>query len=75
MLEAFRAPEIVARDLRGTDAYEQAIQEWRDVLASPLSPVPLLEEALSREWEELPSDPEGIGRLFERALARLEKGR
>src|SRR5262249_54070574 len=59
MLEAFRKPEIVAQELQETDAYEQAIQEWKDVLASPLSPVPILEDALSRDWEELPADPEG----------------
>ncbi len=71
MLEAFRSPGIIARELQGTDAYKQAVQEWQDVLASPLSPVPLLEDTLSREWEELPSDPEEIGRLFDQALDRL----
>jgi hypothetical protein len=74
-LETFRAPENVTAPLQGTPFAEQALQEWEEVLASPFSPIPLLEEALSREWDELPADAEGIARLFEAAVKKAEKRR
>jgi DNA polymerase III delta prime subunit len=70
-LATFRTPETVIAPLHGTPFAEQALQEWEEVLASPFSPIPLLEEALSREWDELPADAKGIARLFEAAVAKI----
>jgi hypothetical protein len=59
-LRFFRDFEAVAAPLKGDPFYQTAIQEWEQVLASPLSPVLLLEEALGGDWEELPANPENI---------------
>jgi hypothetical protein len=58
--------------LHGTPFAGQALQDWEEVLASPFSPIPLLEEALAETWTELPCDAEGIARLFEATVKRLE---
>ena len=59
--------------LAGTPLAELALLEWEEVRASSFSPLPLLEGALSREWDELPADPDGIAKLFDKALKTLEK--
>lgn len=73
-LKSLRDPEAVAGPLRGTTYFQQAIEEWRQVLASPFSPVPLLEDALSRPWEELPATAEGILDFYRQTRDRLERG-
>jgi hypothetical protein len=74
-LESLRDPEAVARPLQGTPYFQQAIEEWKQVLASPFSPVPLLEDALSRPWDELPATPEGIFDLYRQTRDKLEQGK
>ncbi|HBL27319.1 MAG TPA: hypothetical protein DD490_10845, partial [Acidobacteria bacterium] len=59
-LETFRTPEAVTASLQGAPFADQAREEWVEVLASPFSPIPSMEEALSCEWENLPTDAEGI---------------
>lgn len=71
-LAAFRTHERVTASLHGTPFAGQALQDWEDVLASPFSPIPLLEEAMAGKWTELPGDAKGITRLFEAAVEKLE---
>jgi hypothetical protein len=72
-LASLQNAEAAASPLAGTPFHRQAIEEWEQVLDSPLSPIPLLEDALSREWNELPTDSETIVALFKRAVAELER--
>ena len=79
-LSVFRRPEIeadlrffrdlvaIAAPLKGDPFHSTAIQEWEQVLASPLSPVLLLEEALGGDWEELPASTENIVKRLLRVI-------
>lgn len=59
-LKILSNPEAVASPLQGDPFHQTAILEWKQVLDSPFSPVRLLEDALSRDWDELPASPENI---------------
>jgi hypothetical protein len=73
--EILRHPEVVAKALVGTPFFPAAIEEWQQSLASPFSPLALMDDALSRPWDELPASTEGIVELYRQVRGKLEKGR
>lgn len=58
-------PATMAADLEAPDLRKRAIEEWQEVLDSPLSLIPLLEDLLADpDWEEIDPSPEAIVHAF-----------
>lgn len=67
------ATEAPAFPLAGTPFHQQALEEWRQVLDSPLSPLPFLNEALKSNWREIPINPQQIIKLLDKVVTELER--